>query len=217
MRVFSTRLLAVVVSTMLACGLQMNAASAQSETATGTWKLNVQKSKFNPGPAPQSQTITWEKVGDAMQRSDLGLAGMPFDMPGATNVLRTAAPIMVAPPAVVPVAAPARTFEKGAVIVNPHAGVDLAAWRTPAPCRLVAVRGYTSDGSALASIDASRNGAGRHLAEPLTLSRGHVWIDGGTVRDADYAAGDTLHLLVPAVRYPMSGGEVSIQCEFARP
>jgi len=67
MRVFGTGLLAIIVSTMLACGLQMNVANAQSETATGTWKLNVQKSKFNPGPAPQSQTITWEKAGDAMK------------------------------------------------------------------------------------------------------------------------------------------------------
>lgn len=67
MRVFGTRLLAVIVSTMLACGLQMDAANAQSENDTGTWKLNVQKSKFNPGPAPQSQVITWEKAGDAMK------------------------------------------------------------------------------------------------------------------------------------------------------
>ena len=67
MRVFGTGLLAVIVTTTLACGLQMNAANAQSETTVGTWKLNVQKSKFNPGPAPQSQIVTWEKAGDAMK------------------------------------------------------------------------------------------------------------------------------------------------------
>lgn len=26
----------------------------------GTWKLNVEKSKYNPGPAPKSQTLKWE-------------------------------------------------------------------------------------------------------------------------------------------------------------
>src|SRR5690242_15834772 len=67
MRVLGTRMLVVIISTMLVCGLQRDAAYAQSETATGTWKLNVQKSRFNPGPAPQSQTIMWEKVGDAMK------------------------------------------------------------------------------------------------------------------------------------------------------
>lgn len=26
----------------------------------GTWKLNVEKSKYNPGPGPKSQTVTWK-------------------------------------------------------------------------------------------------------------------------------------------------------------
>ena len=30
----------------------------------GTWKINVAKSKFGPGPAPQSQTTTFEAVAD---------------------------------------------------------------------------------------------------------------------------------------------------------
>src|SRR6202022_779924 len=34
-------------------------ASAQSDPFVGTWKLDVAKSKFDPGPAPQSQTRTW--------------------------------------------------------------------------------------------------------------------------------------------------------------
>ena len=39
---------------------------AQSSPFVGTWKLNVEKSKFNPGPAPQSSTRTWDESGMVM-------------------------------------------------------------------------------------------------------------------------------------------------------
>ncbi len=35
---------------------------AQSLPLAAAWKLNLAKSKYNPGPAPKSQTITWERV-----------------------------------------------------------------------------------------------------------------------------------------------------------
>ena len=31
---------------------------AADDPSTGTWKLNVEKSKFDPGPAPKSSTVT---------------------------------------------------------------------------------------------------------------------------------------------------------------
>src|SRR5580704_13999942 len=31
---------------------------AASDPSNGTWKLNIQKSKFDPGPAPKSSTVT---------------------------------------------------------------------------------------------------------------------------------------------------------------
>jgi hypothetical protein len=37
--------------------------SAQKDARVGTWKLNVAKSKYDPGPAPQSQTLKVEAVG----------------------------------------------------------------------------------------------------------------------------------------------------------
>jgi len=33
-------------------------ASAQSDPAVGTWKLNTAKSKYDPGPMPKSNTVT---------------------------------------------------------------------------------------------------------------------------------------------------------------
>ena len=48
-------LFAVIFLAMAAGGLVL----AQSNPFVGTWKLNLAKSKFNPGPAPKSQTRTW--------------------------------------------------------------------------------------------------------------------------------------------------------------
>jgi hypothetical protein len=39
---------------------------AQDNPFVGTWKLNVAKSKYNPGPPPQSQTRTWDAMGMVM-------------------------------------------------------------------------------------------------------------------------------------------------------
>ena len=53
----------VVTSVVLLGGLSLvigstRAVSAQSDPAVGTWKLNVAKSKYVPGPAPKSNMIT---------------------------------------------------------------------------------------------------------------------------------------------------------------
>src|SRR5687768_11689387 len=46
---------------VLAVGIALNGQSkVDVPRLAGTWKLNVQKSKFNPGPGPQSQTLTWK-------------------------------------------------------------------------------------------------------------------------------------------------------------
>jgi hypothetical protein len=38
------------------------AAVAQASQLEGTWRLNVAKSKYSPGPGPKSQTLRWERV-----------------------------------------------------------------------------------------------------------------------------------------------------------
>jgi|SRR5665213_1569597 len=47
---------------------------AQSNPFVGTWKLDVASSKYNPGPAPQSQTRTWDDSGMVMVNS-IGATG----------------------------------------------------------------------------------------------------------------------------------------------
>jgi hypothetical protein len=46
----------------------------------GTWKLNLAKSTYDPGPAPRSQTLTFEKAKDAIRLVSYGInaEGMPM-------------------------------------------------------------------------------------------------------------------------------------------
>ena len=55
-----------VVAAPLALGLVAavaSIASAQTDPHVGMWKLNPEKSKFTPGPAPRSGTFTYEADG----------------------------------------------------------------------------------------------------------------------------------------------------------
>jgi hypothetical protein len=50
------------------------AAQAQSNPLVGTWKLNLDKSKYDPGPAPKSLTRTVEAAGDGVKYTFDGVA-----------------------------------------------------------------------------------------------------------------------------------------------
>jgi len=39
---------------------------AQSNPLVGTWKLNLAKSKFSPGPSPRSSTLTFQAEGQSL-------------------------------------------------------------------------------------------------------------------------------------------------------
>jgi hypothetical protein len=54
--------------TVLVCLAIVAAASAAfaADHWIGTWKLNVAKSKYSPGPPPKSQTLTFEQTADGI-------------------------------------------------------------------------------------------------------------------------------------------------------
>jgi hypothetical protein len=60
----------LVVLAVLVSGILM----AQSNPFVGTWKMNTAKSKYNPGPAPQSQTQTIEAQGNGVKATSEGTA-----------------------------------------------------------------------------------------------------------------------------------------------
>jgi hypothetical protein len=56
---------AVVISVVVAAsGVAL---IAQGVPGIGTWKLNVAKSKYSPGPAPKSTTVTFSAVGQGVK------------------------------------------------------------------------------------------------------------------------------------------------------
>jgi hypothetical protein len=46
---------------------------AQSDPAIGTWKLNLAKSKYNPGPLPKTNVITIAAAGSGLKVSAKGM------------------------------------------------------------------------------------------------------------------------------------------------
>ena len=64
----------ILVAVLLSCGCLIGSlVHAQSAPAwAGTWKLNLAKSKYSPGPAPKSSTIKTEAVagGSLKQTTD---------------------------------------------------------------------------------------------------------------------------------------------------
>ena len=65
MRAHSIRLAARAAIFALAIGGCTVAAESQ-DPILGTWKLNLAKSKYIPGPAPRSQTRTYKDTGDGI-------------------------------------------------------------------------------------------------------------------------------------------------------
>src|ERR1700719_2935791 len=63
-----------LVATVLFAVFVSSGAYAQSNPLVGTWKLNLEKSKFNPGPAPKSLTRNVEANGDGVKYTFDGVA-----------------------------------------------------------------------------------------------------------------------------------------------
>ena len=53
-------LLACALAAMLVGVLTLFVATAAADQASGTWKMNTEKSKYSPGPAPKSLTVVVE-------------------------------------------------------------------------------------------------------------------------------------------------------------
>jgi hypothetical protein len=59
----TTLLALVAVLSTLAVAALPRIGFAQSDPFIGTWQLNLAKSKFNPNPAPRSQTVNFQAEG----------------------------------------------------------------------------------------------------------------------------------------------------------
>jgi hypothetical protein len=66
------KVVAILFFTLTAAGMLV----AQGNPFVGTWKLDVAKSKYDPGPAPKSQTRTWDASGKVTVEG-INAAGKP--------------------------------------------------------------------------------------------------------------------------------------------
>lgn len=65
-----TMLTAFTVATLLAA---LSPLFAQSSRLEGTWKLNLAKSKYSPGPPPKAGTLKWEVVAGGLKLTTDGV------------------------------------------------------------------------------------------------------------------------------------------------
>ena len=56
------QIIRVVVTVVAVMGVALAVAAQSADARVGTWKLNLAKSKYNPGPAPKSNTIKNEPL-----------------------------------------------------------------------------------------------------------------------------------------------------------
>ena len=69
-----TLLRTIILAAMTAMLVPVSQTLAQgTDPSNGTWVLNLEKSKFDPGPAPKSQTRTYEVVGGVVKMSGKGV------------------------------------------------------------------------------------------------------------------------------------------------
>jgi hypothetical protein len=67
MRVQRLRQVSAAAAVALAAILVVSVGAQMPKGLEGTWKLNVAKSKFSPGPAPKSMTLTYSPAADAVK------------------------------------------------------------------------------------------------------------------------------------------------------
>jgi len=89
-----------LMAVLLTVGSAAVAAAPAADPVIGTWQLNIAKSKFNPGPAPKSDTriyaaseqgtvMTWTSVGadgkETVAKSTFKADGKDYALTGADN------------------------------------------------------------------------------------------------------------------------------------
>jgi hypothetical protein len=68
-----TLLPTIAFATVLAAFGAVHLLAQATDPVTGTWELNIVKSKYDPGPAPKSQTRTYVVVGQEIKGSSKGI------------------------------------------------------------------------------------------------------------------------------------------------
>ncbi len=104
----------------------------------------------------------------------------------------------------------------GGTVVNGDgitAAINVITWIAPYACTVTAVKGYRVDGTG-ATINARKNGSLNHLASNLSLTSASTWMDGGSVQNTSYSAGDKLEIMI--VTASGSPTQIAVSVYFTR-
>ena len=107
-------------------------------------------------------------------------------------------------------------ISRGGTVVKSDgvAVINVIVWRAPYACTVTNVRGYRVGGTG-ATINARRNGADNHLSSALSLTSADTWMDGGSVQNTSYVAGDKMEIMVVSVAGTPT--QIAIQVDLTRP
>lgn len=105
-------------------------------------------------------------------------------------------------------------FSKGGTVINPTSAINVIVWRAPFACTVTNVRGYRVGGSG-ATVNARKNGSLNHLSSALSLTSADIWMDGGSVQNQTYAAGDKLEIMIATLTGDPT--QIAIQVDYTRP
>jgi hypothetical protein len=77
-----------LLGALLALTLPALTPAQQGDPAIGTWKLNVARSRYSPGPAPKTSTLTIEPSGTGLRvtASSIGSDGTPTTIRYTANI-----------------------------------------------------------------------------------------------------------------------------------
>ena len=64
----------LVVAAVVFAAVGSPAIAQTSDSRMGTWKVNLAKSKFDPGPPPKTQTLEFEPSGDGFKMTNDGVS-----------------------------------------------------------------------------------------------------------------------------------------------
>ncbi len=78
-RVIISRVITFAFAALVFAVALPDAGFAQSDVMIGTWKINLAKSTYSPGPPPRSSTVTTQAAGQGLTSTFDGInaAGMP--------------------------------------------------------------------------------------------------------------------------------------------
>jgi len=105
------------------------------------------------------------------------------------------------------------SFSKGGVVLSPTGTINVIIWRAPFACTVTAVKGYRVGGTG-ATVNARKNTLYNHLSTALSLTNENIWMDGGTVQNEGYSAGDKLEIMIVTVSGDPT--QVAVQVDFSR-